>query len=254
MNSLTYNFDLIWHLVRCDFIIRYKGSILGVLWSLTLPLTQLLVLVFLFQKVVPLDIDVYPAFVFSALAPWTWFNSCLGSAGNLLINNRNLILRPRFTPYTLIIVNVLSNMLNYLIALPILFSLLLIYDRPIAPTILFLPLLMLLQGILIVGLGLIIATLNVFYRDVQHIVAVVTMLLFYMTPVFYQPQAVAEKFRILYTLNPVAVLIQVYRSIFFYGTAPEWSPLLYVGAVSVLVCAFGFLFYARNLHDIIDTI
>lgn len=253
-NFLSYHCDLIRHLVRCDFIVRYKGSVLGVLWSFMLPLAQLLVLVFLFQRVVPLDIDAYPAFVFSALLPWTWFSTCLGSAGTLLVSNRGLVRRPNFSPVTLIIVNIMSNMLNYLVVLPILFVMLTFYDRTITPALLMLPLLILIQGIFMVGLGLIIATLNVFYRDVQHIMNILLMLLFYMTPVFYQPQAVSEDFRILYTWNPIAALIQNYRAIFFYGTFPEWSSILFTGATSIVVCGLGYLLYRRFLHDIIDTI
>lgn len=254
MNSSKYYYDLIFHLVRCDFIVRYKGSALGVLWSPMLPLAQLLVLVFLFQRVVPLDIDAYPAFVFSALLPWTWFSSCLSSSGNLLISNRGLVRRPNFAPATLIIVNTLSNMLNYIVVLPILFVMLFFYDRAITLVLLFLPLLMLIQGVLIVGLSLIITTLNVFYRDVQHIVSMVLMLLFYLTPIFYQPQEVSENFRILYTLNPIAVLIQSYRAIFFYGTAPGWGSILFSGVVSIIVCGLGYLIYSSRLHDVIDTI
>jgi ABC-type polysaccharide/polyol phosphate export permease len=80
------------------------------------------------------------------------------------------------------------------------------------------------------------------------------MFLFYLTPVFYQSQAVVEKFRILYTLNPIAVLIQSYRAIFFYGVAPDLVSLLFVGATSVVVCGLGYLLYSRRLHDVIDTI
>ena len=84
MNSLAYRLDLILHLVWRDFVLRYKGSVLGVLWYLLPPLTQLLVLVFLFGRVVPLNIEAYPAFVFCGLLPWTWFGTCLGSAGPFL--------------------------------------------------------------------------------------------------------------------------------------------------------------------------
>ena len=254
MNSLNYHFDLLCHLVRCDFIVRYKGSVLGVLWSLMLPLAQLLVLVFLFQRVVPLDIDAYPAFVFSALVPWTWFSACLGSSGNLLVSNRGLVRRPNFAPAILIIVNTLSNMLNFLVVLPILFVMLAFYDKTITLALLILPLLILIQSILMVGLCLIIAILNVFYRDVQHIMSVVLMLLFYLTPIFYQPQAVSENFRILYTWNPLTVLIESYRAIFFYGIFPGLHSLLFTGATSVVVCGLGYLLYSRHLHDVIDTI
>lgn len=254
MNSLNYHFDLLCHLVRCDFIVRYKGSVLGVLWSLMLPLAQLLVLVFLFQRVVPLDIDAYPAFVFSALVPWTWFSTCLGSSGNLLVSNRGLVRRPNFAPATLIIVNTLSNMLNFIVVLPILIIMLILFDRAITLALLSLPLLILIQGILIVGLSLIISTLNVFYRDMQHIISIVLMLLFYMTPIFYQPHAVGENFRILYTWNPLTVLIQSYRAIFFYGIFPELNSLLFMGATSLVVCGIGYFIYNRYLHEVIDTI
>src|SRR4030042_3098432 len=106
--SLTYRFDLLCHLVWRAFGLRYKRSVLGVFWSLLSPLVQLLVLVFLFGRVIPLNIEAYPAFVFSALLPWVWFSSCLSSSGGLFIHNRDLVRRPNFTPSTLIVVNTLS--------------------------------------------------------------------------------------------------------------------------------------------------
>src|ERR1051325_4563278 len=97
-NALKYYLDLTWHLVQRDFTLRYKGSALGVLWVLVVPLMQLLTLVFVFKNVIPLNIDSYPAFVFTALLPWTWFSNCLNSAGALFISNRDLIRRPNFPP------------------------------------------------------------------------------------------------------------------------------------------------------------
>jgi len=254
MDSFNYYSDLIFHLVRRDFSLRYKRSVLGVLWSLLLPLAQLLVLVFLFQKVVPLRIDAYPAFVFSALLPWTWFSTCLGSAGSLFIGNRDLMRRPNFEPSTLIIVNTLSNLLLYLVSLPILFIVLTLYNRTMTPALMIFPLLILIQSVLIIGLGMITATLNVFYSDIQQIVSVLIMLLFYVTPVFYNPNGISESYRILYNLNPIAVLIQSYRAIFFYGTTPDLCPLAVAGVISALVCGLGYFIYGRQLHNVIDAI
>lgn len=252
MNSLTYHFDLICHLVWRDFSLRYKRSVLGIFWSFILPLAQLIVLTFLFRKVIPLDIDNYPAFVFSGLLPWTWFNACLNSSGILFISNRDLIRRPNFTPAILIMVNALSNLINYLIAMPILFALLVLSGKTVTLALLYLPVLVLIQGILIVGLGLFISTLNVFYRDIQPIMGVALTLLFYVTPVFYQSQTVGEKYRILYELNPIAVLIQGYQSIFFYGVVPQWNLLLLTSVISGVMCVIGYLIYRHYLHDIID--
>ena len=162
MHPLKYQRDLLLHLVKRDFALRYKRSALGILWSLLVPLAQLLVLAFIFGKIVPLKIDDYPAFLFTALLPWTWFSACLASAGGIFYNNRDLMFQPNFDPVILVVVNTLSNLAIYLAALPILMVLLLLYGRPPTGVLLFWPFLVLIQGILITGLSLIIATLNVF--------------------------------------------------------------------------------------------
>src|SRR5262249_45835311 len=152
--ALVYQFDLICHLVQRDFRLHYTGSVLGVLWSIVLPLVQLLVFVFLFGKVVPLGIDDYPAFVFSALLPWTWFSNCVSSAGSLFTNNRDLLRRPHFAPATLVVVNTLSNLLTYVGSLPILFGVLAWHGRGLSAAALIFPLLVLIQSTSLIGLGL----------------------------------------------------------------------------------------------------
>ncbi|MDQ7786433.1 MAG: ABC transporter permease [Thermodesulfovibrionales bacterium] len=254
MKSLEYNVDLVLHLVKRSFYLRYKGSAIGILWYLLLPLSQLLVLVFLFGKIVPLKIDAYPAFVFSALLPWVWFSSCLNSASSLFISNRDLIRKPNFVPFILIIVDTLSNLLAYIIFLPILFIMLAFYGHYVSLSLLYFPLLIMIQSILLIGLGMIISTMNVFYRDIQQIVHVAVMLLFYLTPIFYRSEAISSNYTLLFYLNPVAVLIQGYRSIIFYGSPPEWGSLLLSGAISVILCTIGFLIYKRRLPDIFDAL
>ncbi len=254
MNSSAYHFDLVWHLVKRNFYLRYIGSSIGILWYLLLPLSQLLVLVFLFGKVVPLKIDAYPAFVFSTLLPWVWFSTCLNTASSLFISNKDLIRRPNFAPFILIIVDTIANLLAFILFLPILIFILALYSRYITLYFLIFPLLILIQGILTVGLSMIIATMNVFYRDIQQIVTVAIMLLFYLTPIFYRPEAISKKYNLVYTSNPIAVLIQSYREILFYGSPPQWSSLMFAGIISVIVCVAGFFLYNRHLPDIFDAL
>ena len=254
ISSVVYQFDLLGHLVWREFTLRYKRSTLGILWSLVQPLAQLLVLVFLFQKIVPLNIPAYPAFVFSALLPWTWFSSSISSSCGLFIANRDLVRRPDFAPASLGVVNMLSNLLTYLAALPILLVILVIYEVALTPAIMLLPLLMIIQATLIVGVGLIVATLNVFYRDVQHIVIVTLSLLFYLTPVFYRPQSVLTQYEMLYMINPMAILIQAYRSIIFYGSVPPLGPLLFAAAAGACVVGIGGWIYHRQQPYIVDEI
>jgi ABC-type polysaccharide/polyol phosphate export permease len=246
--------EVVRHLVRRDFRFRYHDSSLGLAWSLLLPLTQLLVLVFLFQRVVPLGIDAYPAFVFSGLLPWSWFSGCLGGAGALFVGNRDLVRRPAFDPATLVVVSTLANLVAYLVSLPILLGVCALYDRYPSPALLWLPLVLLIEELLIVGCCLVVATLNVFYRDVQHLVGVLLTLLFYLTPVFYRSDAAAEAYRLAFTLSPIAVLVDAHRQIFLHGAAPAPGPLLLAATTSGLVCALGWAVYRRARHDIVDAI
>ena len=252
LHRWIYMFDLLRHLVWRDFSLRYKRSVLGIVWSLVLPLAQLLVLMFLFQSVVPLSIEAYPVFVFTALMPWSWFSSSVGSACSLFVSNRDLVRRPGFSPLLLVLVNTLSNLLTYIISLPLMLLMVAWFSIALTPALLMLPLLIVIQIVLIMGISLMVATLNVFYRDVQHIISIVLTLLFYLTPVFYRSQSVVSQYHLLYSLSPIAVLIQCYRAIFFYGVLPSWTSLGFVLGSGLLFCTIGYLIYLWRAHEIVD--
>ncbi len=254
LNSFRYYRDLTWHLVQRDFILRYKGSFLGVLWILIVPLMQLLTLVFVFRRVVPLGIDSYPAFVFTALLPWTWFSNSLSSAGNLFTGNKDLVRHPNFSPWVLITVNTFSNLLLYFTVLPLVFGMLFVYGHKIGITIVFLPLLLVIQSLLIEGLSFMIATWNVFYRDVQQIVGVFLTLMFWITPVFYKSRAVDPRYQFLFDVNPVAVLIKGYREVLFYSESPAWGGIIYSTIVSIVLAYIGYQVYQRKIHKVIDAL
>lgn len=253
-NSLRYYMDLTWHLTQRDFILRYKGSVLGILWVIVIPLMQLMTLVFVFRSVVPLNIDSYPGFVFTALLPWTWFSNCLGTAGQLFTGNRDLIRKANFPPLILVLVNTLSNLLLYLIVLPLVFVTLLIYGHHLSWTLAFLPVLLLFEIILIAGFSMMIASWNVLYRDVQQVVGVLLTLLFWITPVFYKSHAVDQRYQFVFDANPVAALIKSYRDIMFYSNLPELRSFLFVVSASLIIGLLGYIVYRRKLHDVIDTL
>ncbi len=251
---MPYQIQLLWHLVVREFILQYKRSFLGVFWSLLLPVAQLLVLILIFQKVIPLNIAAYPLFLFCALLPWNWFSNCLNSASNVFTYNRDLVRKPNFEPYTLVIVNTLSNLLLFLIALPLLFLLMLFYSKPFTLSLLILPLLIIIQSLLTIGVSLILATINSFYSDVQHMTGVLVMMLFFLTPVFYSYESVSETFRVLYFLNPMATLIQNYRLILFYGIFPGLNSMIFVSISSIVALIIGYVIYSRQIHNVVDVL
>jgi ABC-type polysaccharide/polyol phosphate export permease len=243
--------ELLTHLVRRDFRLRYHGSLLGVLWIVLQPLVQLMILVFLFQRVVPLGIEAYPAFVFSGLLPWAWFSTSLGAAGGLFVGNRDLVRRPGFAPAVLVLVNVLSNFLVYLASLPLLVVLLVAYGRMPGPSLVLLPLVLGLEGVLVIGLGLAVATLNVFYRDVQQLAAVALSLLFYLTPVFYRAEQAGGAAHLVFAANPMAAVVAAHRALWL-GTPPPWAALAGAAAVTALAAGLGGLVYRRLADELVD--
>jgi ABC-type polysaccharide/polyol phosphate export permease len=137
---------------------------------------------------------------------------------------------------------------------PILLAVLGWYGRPPGASLLFLPVLIAVQAVLIVGVGLGVATLNVFYRDVHHAVAVALMLFFYVTPVFYRPQEIGERFHWLFRVNPVAVLVEAYRAVFLDGTRPAAGPLLQATLISAGILALAYRLYRAQRHDLVDAL
>jgi lipopolysaccharide transport system permease protein len=252
LDILKYQLDVILHLVARKLIIRYKGTTFGVLWLLFIPLSQLLVFTFIFGKVVPLNIPAYPAFLFLGILPWTWFSTCLTSAGRIFIDNRDLMRKPNFNPLNLVIEELLTNLLTFIILLPILLFILIVFRLEITFYVLIVPFLIVIQGFLILGLSIIISTLNVFYRDIHHVVGLSIMLMFYTTPVFYTTQNLDSKYQIIFKYNPMAILIDGYRQTCFYGMPPDWGSILYAAVFSILTYVIGYAVYRRKLPTLYD--
>lgn len=251
--SMSRYCNLIWHLLKRDFYLRHTGSALGVLWSVLLPLAQLVVLSFTFSSIIRVDIPDYPVFVYSALLPWTWFSSSLSAAGHLFFIHRDLLRRPAFTPSALVIVSTLSHLITFFLSLPLLFALMSWYGRSVSLNVMPFLSLLVIQGILTIGVSFMVATWNVFYRDIAQLVGILLSLMFFLTPIFYRPN-VENEFRKLLELNPMVPLINSYRAVLFEGRNPDWASLLIIGGISLLVCGIGYVVYKHFLPEVVDAI
>jgi ABC-type polysaccharide/polyol phosphate export permease len=245
---------LVAHLVRRDFRSRYAGSALGILWSVAVPLSQLLTISFVFGKVVPLGIDKYPLFVFTGLLAWNWFSSALLSAGSIFTDARNLLRSPGVNPAAIVVVRTLVHMLTLVLSLPVLLVMLLGYGLDVPWMFLaVLPLLLLVEGLLITGLSFVVASANVFYRDVAHLVGIVVALLFFVTPVWYAAPHDGP-YAFLFDLNPVALVVENYRLLLLEQVAPDWRGLGVAGAIAVVALLLGYRAYRRVEPELIDAI
>jgi len=234
-----YTWDLLRELVVRDMKLRYKRSVLGIVWSLLNPLLQMVVFIFLSRRVLSLEIPNYPSFVFTGLLTWNWFQTGLTLATGAITGNRELIRRPGFPVAILPVVTVTTNLIHFLLALPIPLLFLVLGGGRLSITILMLPLVILLQFALILGLGYLVATLQVTFRDTQHLLGVFFMLLFYLTPVFYDVSIVPRRYQTLYQLNPILHLISAYRAILIQGNLPDLRTLLALGVLGGMLLWLG---------------
>src|SRR6185369_3015274 len=230
---------LIQSLVARELKARYRGSVLGFLWSFVNPLLLLLVYWFVFTTVMPntmAGVQPYALFMFCGILPWTWFSASLTEASGSLIAGGNLIKKVMFPAEVLPIVSVLANMVHFFLGLPILIVFLIIFRPPTLWHFAWFPVAVLVQLVFTSALALFLSALAVHFRDIRDILANVLLLWFFATPIIYpwfQPNV--QRFRTLFNVNLFTHLAVSYQEIlFFNGPIGHWRWLLALGAYSIV--------------------
>jgi lipopolysaccharide transport system permease protein len=214
----------------------------------------LLTAVFGYFLKVPTDGVPYPIFSFSALLPWTFFATSINFAVPSLVNNMNLVTKIYFPREILPMAAIGAALLDYAVSFVLFVVLMLLYQIPFYLTMLYLPLLLVIQIVLTLGVSLISSAVLVYYRDVRFVVPLVLQLWFYACPIIYPLSAVPEKLQPLYLLNPMAVLIDSYRRITLYGLPPEWAYVLIAAGLSLLLLVFGYRYFKNSEGTFADII
>jgi lipopolysaccharide transport system permease protein len=248
--------ELIRNLVVRDLKVRYKNSVLGIAWSWLSPLLMMIVYTVFFTILLRNDdIPYYPVFLLCGLLPWSFFVDAIMQATDSIVGNAHLIKKVYFPREILPISTVLSNLVNFLIALPIFFLLAFISGAPLSWWALLLPITLLIQLVFTLGLAFILATLNVFYRDTRHLLGVAVQAWFFLTPVFYPITRVPQEAHVLgiqfdaqlwlRRLNPMASIIASYRNLLYHGEPTGLDFLLRTAVTALLVFVVGYLVFLR---------
>lgn len=237
--------DLLVNLVRADLSARYKTTAFGILWFIANPMVLMGILVLIFGRVVHLSIPNYPAFVLSGLLPWTFFQMGLSNAAGSLSRAAGLVKRVRIPREFLPLSTLISGMVHFLISLLMLFAVMWFLKARISPWIVFLPAVMVIQLIFMTGAGLLMAALNVLYRDVEQMLTPALQALFYITPTFYPLSYVPQEWLRWYLINPMAGIIELYRNVLLAG----WPASMLVVKMSIVgslvVLIIGILVFRR---------
>jgi len=248
--------ELIYNLVVRELKARYKNSALGFVWSLLNPLAMMIVFTIVFGLLLPnSQIEKYPIFLLCGLIPWNFFSSSVtGSVGGI-VNNGNLVKKVYFPREALPIAGVLANLVNFLLAFIVLFAVLIIFRANFSPWLWMLPAVILIQTAFILGIAFFLSTINVFYRDTIMIMDVVMLAWFFLTPIFYTIELVPATLeiggvvldlrRLVYILNPMASIINMYRDLLYWGYRTDMDFFLRTAATAFVVLIAGYWFFTR---------
>jgi lipopolysaccharide transport system permease protein len=239
---------LAWTLVERNLKTRYKGSILGFFWSFANPLMLLGIYVLVFSYYLRLGNEVsnYPAFLISGLFPWMCISLSVQSGTNSIVEGGGYITQTVFQSEILPVVSVLSDMANFVLTVPILLLFLTLLKVYPSSALLALPVLLFVQFLLVTGAILILATYNVFFRDIAYLVTHLLSLVFFALPIIYPQGMIPAGLRFTVKWNPVATLIISYQDIFFFRRPPDWAALGWVAVLSILLILLGNWAFQRH--------
>jgi homopolymeric O-antigen transport system permease protein len=240
---------LVSSLVVRELRVRYRGSVLGFLWTFLNPFLLMIVYAVVFLFYMRVQMENYATFMIIGLLPWLWFSTAVVDGSTGIIGRMDLLSKVRFPPQVLPMVIVSNHFLNFLFSVPMLFIFILQAERPLGLYLLAFPLICGVQFLLTFALAQLLGALTVQFRDLLHIINNLMVLFFFMTPILYPEQMIPEMLRFTIYINPMAPVIKAYQDIFYYGTWPNFLHLGIVFLFGVLFLIFSSEIFNRYRDD-----
>jgi len=238
--------DLLYFLVWRDLKVRYKQTVIGSVWAILQPFIQMIVFSIFFGKFagMPSENVPYPIFVYSALLPWTFFANSLNTCNNSVINNAGLIRKIYFPRLIIPISSIGAGLIDLLLSFLVLLGIMYYYNFPL--TVNFLMIIPLLFSIIFtaLGVGTLLAALSVSYRDFRHIVPFGIQIWLFLTPVIYPPSIVGSKYEFILNINPMAGLINGFRSAILCKSF-DWNAMSFSMLISIILFIIGISYFSR---------
>lgn len=206
--------DLLWELIKKEIKVRYKNSYLGYLWSVANPLAMAFIFYFVFQVITKIQMENYALFLVSGLFVWQWILNSMQVGTMQFVGNSGLIKKVNFPRYFVVIALVFSEGFNFVVSIPVIFGFAYYYNIfPSLNTLLGIPLLLIITAIFAFSLSLFLATVNLFFRDMERIVGLLMTFMFYATPILFPISMIPENYKFVIYLNPFTSFIIMWREL-----------------------------------------
>lgn len=258
--QLPRRLDLILSLTRRELSARYRGSVLGIVWALLTPIVMITIFTIIFSGIFKARFGAansqwdYALYLFCGLLPWNAFQESVQLSSSTIVAHANLVKRVVFPLETLPVSLSLAAAGNQMMGTLVLVIAAVLLRRELHATLVFLPLMVMVQLIATFGFAWLVASLGVFVRDIVQGITLALMAWMYLTPIIYPESLVPEAYRGAINLNPFSPLIRNYRRIILEGVAPDWVGLAYFSAFAVLSFLFGYWWFARTRKNFADVI
>lgn len=231
--------------VKKDIRGKYKGSFLGVLWSFINPLLSVLVYAIVFPYIMRIKVENYLIYLITGIIPWTFFTSAINTGIISILSNADIIKKVYFPRIILPISSVTSALVNFFISCIIILVFCIFGGVGISASLLWLPLVALIQYVMLLGFTFILSAIEMYMRDIEHIVNFVLAMAFYATPILYTPDIFPDNLSWILKINPMAYLVNAYRDIFLYHQNPSLYGLIIVGVFSAVIFIIGYIVFER---------
>ncbi|WP_143311951.1 ABC transporter permease [Carboxydocella sp. JDF658] len=235
---------LLLNLTKKELSLKYKGSVLGFLWSFMNPLLMMTIYSIVFTTIIRIGIEDFPIFFLGNFLPWTFFQMSVLSCVSSIVYNANLIKKVYFPREVIPLSITIANLINMLLSFIVFLLFLLFFGKSINYSVFFLPIVIIIQFFFTAGLGMLLAALNTFFRDIEHLANVIFFAWFYITPIFFPLSMVPKDYKFMFLINPMTLIITNYTDILYFGKWPSVSNLL----ISLFLAGFVFLagYYVFN--------
>ena len=239
--------ELIELLTAREIKVRYKQSVLGILWALFQPLLMVVIFTAIFTKIVrmPTGNIPYPVFFLSGLLPWMFFSNSLTASISSIVANADLVKKIYFPRVIFPITSILAALFDFLISFILLAILMCFFQIKVSNWIVFFPVILFIQIILSVGISLLLSALNVLYRDVRNAIGSIIQIWMFATPVIYPLENIRPHLRSILLLNPMAGLVDSYRNVLAFSSPPNFLYLLESTVISVLILIIAYFVFKR---------
>lgn len=238
--------QMIFSLVKKDLRGRYKGSVLGFLWTFINPLFQLVVYTIVFSFILKSNIDKYYLYLFVALIPWIFFSASITGGSASIVAQKDLIKKIYFPRQVIPISYVTSCFVNMLLSFLVIFVVVLFSGVGINPlALLCLPVIMAVEYLLAIGMALLASAVTVYFKDLEHILGIVSMAWMYLTPIMYDKAIIPAEFLPLFNLNPMTHIIGCYRDVLYYTQVPDLTSLASSFGLGLLFLVVGWVVFDK---------